>query len=99
MSRALRSTTDAKEKSHSAYLQPVVSTCTHSLTIIIIYNKGCAWPKQLLGSILRRLRFEPRLVHVGFVVDKAGKGQVFLRARRAFPANLIPPKLHTYSYH
>jgi len=75
MPRALRSTTVAQPNSHWVYLQPAVSTCTHSLTIIIIYNGACAWLKQLLASTPPlppwRLRFEPTPVHVGFVADKA----------------------------
>jgi hypothetical protein len=39
-------------------------------------------------------KFDPRTVHVGFVVDKAALGQVFPRVLRFFPVNFIPPVLH-----
>jgi len=96
--RALRPTTDAQPNSHCVYLQPAVSTCTHSLTIIIIYNRGRAWPKQLLASILRKLRFEPRPVHVESVVDNAARDRFSAKHVETSPVNLTPPKLQTYSY-
>jgi hypothetical protein len=38
--------------------------------------------------------FDPGLVHVGFVVDKAALEQVFPRVLRFLPVNFIPPVLH-----
>jgi hypothetical protein len=43
---------------------------------------------------MKRPRFDPGLVHVGFVVDKVALGQVFSRVLRASPVSLIPPVLH-----
>jgi hypothetical protein len=34
---------------------------------------------------------EARLVHVGFVVDEVGLGQVLLRVLRFYPVNIVPP--------
>jgi hypothetical protein len=93
MPRALRLTTDAKPNSRCVYFQPAVSTCTHLLVIIIIYNRGCAWLKQLLASILKRLRFEPTPVHVGFVVDTAA-GDRFSSEHVGLP---LPISLHQSS--
>jgi hypothetical protein len=42
----------------------------------------------------RRPRFDPRSVHVGFMVDKVALGQVFLRVFRFSRVNFIPPVLH-----
>jgi hypothetical protein len=39
-------------------------------------------------------KFDPGLVHVGFVVDKVVVGQIFLRVLRFSPVNFIPPVLH-----
>jgi hypothetical protein len=38
--------------------------------------------------------FDPKLVHVGFVVDKVALRQVFSRIIRFFPVNFIPSVLH-----
>jgi hypothetical protein len=43
---------------------------------------------------MRRPGFDPRSVHVGFVVDKVALGQVFRRVLRLSPVNFIPPVLH-----
>jgi len=37
-----------------------------------------------------RPRFNPRPVHVGFVVDKVTLGQVFLQVLQVFPVSVIP---------
>jgi hypothetical protein len=38
-------------------------------------------------------RFDPRSVHVGFVVDKVTLGQVFPRVIRFSPVSFTPPAL------
>jgi hypothetical protein len=58
------------------------------------------WPCQCSGKLitdlsLQRTMFVP--VHVGFVVDKAALGQVYLRVLCASPVNIIPPYLHTHT--
>ena len=89
--RAFRPTTDAKQNSHCVYLQPVVSTRTHSLTIIIIYNRSCAWLNQSLPlPAPKRRRFEPRPVLVGFVVDKAAGARFSSEHIGLPPSNLTP---------
>jgi hypothetical protein len=40
--------------------------------------------------------FAPWSIHVVFVVDKVGLGQVSLRVLRFSPANIIPPLLHIH---
>jgi hypothetical protein len=42
----------------------------------------------------RRPGFDPGSVHVGFVVDKVARDQVFPRILRFSPVNFIPPVLH-----
>jgi len=52
-------------------------------------------------AVSRRLltRFNPRLVHVGFAVNKVAIGQGF-SVYFAFPGSIIPSTLHTcWSYH
>jgi len=47
---------------------------------------------------LSRLRFgfDPRSVHVRFVVDKVALGQVFLRVLRYSPVSIILPIFHIH---
>jgi hypothetical protein len=47
----------------------------------------------------RRPGFAPGSVQVGFVVDNAALGQVFLRVLRFSPVNIIPPWLYIFIYH
>jgi hypothetical protein len=46
---------------------------------------------------LRKPGFEPKSVHIGFVVEKVALGQVFLRILRFSP--VIPPWLTKLLYH
>jgi hypothetical protein len=41
---------------------------------------------------------EPRLLNLGFVVDKVTLGHVALRLLRFIPIRIIPSVLHTHSY-
>jgi hypothetical protein len=43
---------------------------------------------------LQRPRFDPRPVHVGFVVDKLEVEQLFLQVFQLCPVSIIPPILH-----
>jgi len=46
------------------------------------------WLSRLVAGLLPwRRRFDPRPVHVGFVVDKVATVQVFLRVTAAFPCH------------
>jgi hypothetical protein len=55
------------------------------------------WLQRLVAGLPPwRPEFAPGSVHVGFVVDKAAVGQVFLRVLRFSHANIIPPLLHTH---
>jgi len=53
---------------------------------------------SLLSVYLRRPGFDPKSVHVRFVVDKVSLGQVFLRLLQTSPVSVIPPVLHTDSF-
>ena len=44
---------------------------------------------------MRRLRFNPRMVNVRFMVDEVALGQVLLPVIR-FSVSIIPPVLYTY---
>ena len=46
----------------------------------------------------RRLSFDPRSVHVRFVVDEVAMGQVSFRALQFSAVSEIPPMLHTRLY-
>jgi hypothetical protein len=48
--------------------------------------------RLVTGLSPRRPWFDPRSVHVGFVVDKVALGQVFPRVLRFSPVNFIPRK-------
>lgn len=70
------------------------STCTHSLTTIIIYNRGCAWLKQLLASIpLEEAQVRAQTSPMGFVVNKVA-GDRFLSDHVGLP---LPISLHQRS--
>jgi len=44
----------------------------------------------------RKPEFDPRCVHVGFVVDEASLSQVFLRVFLISPVSIIPLIIHTH---
>jgi hypothetical protein len=67
--------------------------CGLSIEKYGIYNRGRAWLKQLLASVLRRLRFEPIPVHVEFVVNKEAR-DMFPPKHVRFP---LPISLHQIS--
>lgn len=53
--------------------------------------------RLVLSHSSRRLRLDPRPLHLGFVVDEVAVG-VFLRVISCSPASSIPPMLHAHSY-
>jgi hypothetical protein len=53
------------------------------------------WFRRLVAGLSPpRTGFDPRSVHVGFVVDKVALGQAFPRVLRFSPVNFIPPVLN-----
>ena len=50
--------------------------------------------RLVAGLSSRRPGFDPKPVHVGFLVDKVAFGQVFPRVLRFSHVNFIPPVLH-----
>jgi hypothetical protein len=57
-------------------------------------NAGLAvpWLKRLVAGLsVRKPRFAPSLVHVGFVVDKVALEQGFLRVLQFSSVSIIPP--------
>lgn len=51
-----------------------------------------AVPRQLFTGLSPwRFEFNPRLIHVGFLVDKVPLEQVFLRVLRAYSPRIYPP--------
>jgi hypothetical protein len=58
-------------------------------------SEAVPWLRPLAAGLPpQRPGFDPRSVHVGFVVDKVALGQGFLRVLRFSPVNFIPPVLH-----
>jgi hypothetical protein len=53
---------------------------------------------QAVSLSPRRDGFDPRAVHVRYVVEKVALGQVFFRVLRLSPVNIIPAMLHTHVY-
>jgi hypothetical protein len=51
---------------------------------------------QVTGLSLQRPRFNPRSLHMGFVMDKVTLGQVSLQVLGFIFVNIIPPMLHTH---
>jgi hypothetical protein len=65
------------------------------LTLLTASVIGCAMAQAVSRRPLpRRPGFDPKSVHVGFVVDKVALRQVFPRVRRFSHVNIIPPLLH-----
>jgi hypothetical protein len=59
-----------------------------------MYHLAVPWLRSLVAGLSpRRPGFAPGSIHVGFVVDKVGLGQVFLRVLLFFPVSIIPPSL------
>jgi hypothetical protein len=57
------------------------------------------WLRRIVGGFsLRRSRFAPRSVPLGFVVNKVPLGQDFLRVLPHSPVNIIAPLLPIRSY-
>jgi hypothetical protein len=53
------------------------------------------WLRRVLGGALpRRPRFDPRSVHVRFVVEKSGTVTGFYRSILFAPVSIIPPVMH-----
>jgi hypothetical protein len=71
-----------------------------------LLNKMLGWPHSWARRLVKRFRrlvaslsprrpgFDPRSVHVGFVVEKVALGQVFPRLLQFSPVSFIPPVLH-----
>ena len=56
--------------------------------------KAVLWLRGLVANQPAwRSRFDPRLVHVGFILHKAAFGQVSLRVLQFSPVTIIPPVL------
>jgi branched-subunit amino acid transport protein len=63
---------------------------------IFYLSKAVLWLRRLVANHSAwRSRFGPRLVRVGFVLDKAAFGQVSLRVLQFSPVTLIPAILLT----
>ena len=55
--------------------------------------------RLVMGLSPRRTCFDPRSVHVGFVVDKVALAHVYLRLLRLQTLHIIPAALHTQLHH
>ena len=55
--------------------------------------QGITYPSVSLEAM-----FNPRQVHVEFVLKKVSMGQVFLSVVHVLPVIVIPPVLHTHSF-
>jgi hypothetical protein len=54
--------------------------------------KAVPWLRLLVAGVsLRSPGFEPRSLHVGFVVDNVALRQVFLQVLQFSPVSIIPP--------
>jgi hypothetical protein len=64
-------------------------------TLKLILFKAVPWLRGLVAGLsLRRPRFDPGSVEVGFVVDSVALGQVSHPVLRFLPVSSIPPVLH-----
>jgi hypothetical protein len=76
----------------------IVSLITITRTILMPRTTSNSTARALTTFYPRRPGLASRSVHVAFVVDKVALGQVFLRALRVFPVNIISSFLHIYLY-
>ena len=59
-----------------------------------------SWIRLLVAGLsLRRHSFDPRSVHVRFVVEKVALGRTLLSVLRSFPVSIIPQWLQTHHLH
>jgi hypothetical protein len=59
-------------------------------------QNACGNDRNFAGLLPRRPGFDPRSVHVRFVVDKVNTGTGFLRVLRFYSASIIPPMFHIF---
>jgi hypothetical protein len=71
------------------WIQPASCRSSDMLRIFVITTMHKRRP------VKEKIRFDPRLVIVGFMVRKEKMDQVFLGLMRLSPFNIIPPTLHT----
>ena len=65
----------------------------------MVYGEHVAWLGWVVANLsLQRRGFNPRPVHVGFVVDRVAVGQFSLGLLLFSPVSIIPPLLHTHSF-
>jgi hypothetical protein len=57
------------------------------------------WLRQIVITLETwRYRFNPRPVHMGFLVDRVVLGQVFLQILQSSHVRIIPPMFHFHSF-
>jgi hypothetical protein len=62
--------------------------------------RAVPWLRRLVADLSPQSPgFASGSIYVGFVVDKGALGQVFLRALRFSPVNIIPPSFSILIYH
>jgi hypothetical protein len=67
------------------------------IRVNFLLEKALPWLRRLVAGLSpRRPGFDPRSVHMGFVVDKVALGLVFLPVLQFSPVSIIPPMLHTH---
>ena len=54
------------------------------------------WLRVLVAGLSsRRLKFDPRALRIGFVIDKGALLHVYLQIIRCYPVSMIQPMLQT----
>jgi hypothetical protein len=78
-----------------------ISIITETLAQQPDTNSSYSSEKRRAMVQVRRSGCDPRPVHVGLIIDKEAMGQLYIRALRSSPVNVIPPMLHIHSliYH
>jgi hypothetical protein len=64
---------------------------------LVFRNRGAlqCLRRLIAGLSTQRAWFDPRSVHVRFVIDEVAVGQGLLSTLRFLPVSIIPPTLHT----
>jgi len=64
----------------------------YCLVAVLLHKSAVQWLKWLIASLwVRRPWFDPRAVHVGFMVDKLARGQVSVQLVWLYAFSIFPP--------
>ena len=88
------SQTDTWTRQAGVHLWPTANPSVDTSTHLIVHT--VPWLQLLLASLSQQgQRFNPRSVHIGYLVHKVALAQVLLWVFVSYPVSIISPMLHT----